>query len=84
VRPAWACGPTPTPAERGPGDTVGGGYTQTVGGKGCVISLYSIARLWHRHGKRAEARARLEKIYGWCTEGFDPADLQEAQALLEV
>jgi predicted ATPase len=25
----------------------------------------------------------LAPIYGWCTEGFDTADLQEAQALLE-
>jgi predicted ATPase len=25
----------------------------------------------------------LAPIYGWFTEGFDPADLQEAKALLE-
>jgi len=25
----------------------------------------------------------LAKIYGWFTEGFDTADLQEAKALLE-
>jgi hypothetical protein len=23
-------------------------------------------------------------VYGWCTEGFDTADLQEAKALLEA
>jgi len=26
----------------------------------------------------------LSKIYGWFTEGFDTADLQEAKALLEA
>jgi hypothetical protein len=25
----------------------------------------------------------LAKVYGWCTEGCDTADLQEAEALLE-
>jgi predicted ATPase len=42
-----------------------------------------LARLWQRHGKRAEAAALLAPIYGWFTEGFDTADLQEAKALLE-
>jgi predicted ATPase/class 3 adenylate cyclase len=42
----------------------------------------SLARLWQRQGKRAEARELLAPIYGWFTEGFDTADLQEAQALL--
>jgi predicted ATPase len=42
----------------------------------------SLARLWQRHGKRAEARTLLAPIYGWFTEGFDTADLQDAQALL--
>jgi predicted ATPase len=43
----------------------------------------SLARLWQQQGKRDEARALLAPIYGWFTEGFDTADLQEAQALLE-
>ena len=43
----------------------------------------SLCRLWQRQGKRAEARALLAPIYGWFTEGFDTADLQEAKALLE-
>jgi predicted ATPase len=43
----------------------------------------SLARLWQRQGKQAEARDLLAPIYGWFTEGFDTADLQEAQALLE-
>jgi predicted ATPase len=43
----------------------------------------SLCRLWQRQGKRAEARELLAPIYGWFTEGFDTADLQEAKALLE-
>jgi class 3 adenylate cyclase/predicted ATPase len=43
----------------------------------------SLAQLWQQQGKRAEARALLAPIYGWFTEGFDTADLQEAKALLE-
>jgi predicted ATPase len=43
----------------------------------------SLARLWQRQGKRAEAHALLAPIYGWFTEGFDTADLQEARTLLE-
>jgi predicted ATPase len=42
----------------------------------------SLARLWQRHGKRAEARELLAPIYGWFTEGFDTADLKDAKALL--
>jgi predicted ATPase len=44
----------------------------------------SLARLWQRQGKRAAAQQLLAPIYGWFTEGFDTADLQEARALLEV
>ena len=43
----------------------------------------SLARLWQRQGKRPAARELLASIYGWFTEGFDIADLQEAKALLE-
>jgi tetratricopeptide (TPR) repeat protein len=43
----------------------------------------SLARLWQQQGKRGEARALLVPIYGWFTEGFDTADLQDAQALLD-
>jgi predicted ATPase len=42
----------------------------------------SLARLWQQQGKRAEAYDLLAPIYGWFTEGFDTADLQEAKALL--
>jgi predicted ATPase len=43
----------------------------------------SLSRLWHQQGKRAEARKLLAPIYNWFTEGFDTADLQEAQTLLQ-
>jgi predicted ATPase len=43
----------------------------------------SLARLWQQ-GKRQEAYDLLAPIYGWFTEGFDTADLQEAKALLET
>jgi predicted ATPase/class 3 adenylate cyclase len=43
----------------------------------------SLSRLWQQQGKRAEARELLAPVYGWFTEGFDTADLQEAKALLE-
>jgi len=44
----------------------------------------SLSRLWQQQGKRAEAHTLLAPIYGWFTEGFDTADLQEAKALLEA
>jgi DNA-binding winged helix-turn-helix (wHTH) protein/predicted ATPase len=43
----------------------------------------SLARLWQQQGKRAEAHDLLVEVYGWFTEGFDTADLQEAKGLLE-
>jgi predicted ATPase/class 3 adenylate cyclase len=43
----------------------------------------SLSRLWQQQGKRDEARQLLAPIYGWFTEGFDTADLQEAKALLQ-
>ena len=43
----------------------------------------SLARLWQRQGKQAEARARLTEIYGWFSEGFDTADLRVAHVLLD-
>jgi predicted ATPase len=42
----------------------------------------SLSRLWQQQGKRAAARELLAPIYGWFTEGFDTADLQDAKALL--
>ncbi len=46
-------------------------------------AVMSLARVWQRQGKSAEARQMLAEIYGWFTEGFDTKDLQEAQALLD-
>ena len=44
----------------------------------------SLSRLWQQQGKRDAARVLLADVYGWFTEGFDTADLQEAKALLEA
>jgi predicted ATPase len=43
----------------------------------------SLARLWQQQGKQTAAYELLTPIYGWFTEGFDTADLQEAKALLK-
>jgi tetratricopeptide (TPR) repeat protein len=43
----------------------------------------SLARLWQRQGKRAEARDLLAPVYDWFSEGFDTPDLVDAKALLE-
>ena len=43
----------------------------------------SLSRLWQHQGRRAEVRALLAPVYARFSEGFDTADLQEAQALLE-
>jgi hypothetical protein len=43
----------------------------------------SLAHLWQQQGKRQEAYDLLAPLYGWFTEGFDTADLQDAKALLE-
>ena len=46
-------------------------------------AVMSLSRLWQRQGKQREAHQLLAEIYGWFTEGFDTADLQEAKALLD-
>jgi predicted ATPase len=43
----------------------------------------SLARLWRDQGRRAEAHDLLAPVYGWFTEGFDTADLKNAEALLD-
>jgi predicted ATPase len=43
----------------------------------------SLARLCSDSGRRAEACELLAPVYGWFTEGFDTADLQEARTLLD-
>ncbi len=42
----------------------------------------SLARLWQSQNRRQDAYDLLVPIYGWFTEGFDTADLQDAEALL--
>jgi predicted ATPase len=42
----------------------------------------SLSWLWQQ-GKRDVARQLLAPVYGWFTEGFDTADLQEAKVMLE-
>lgn len=44
----------------------------------------SLARLWQQQGKNAEAYDLLAPVYAWFTEGFETADLQEANALLRT
>ena len=46
-------------------------------------AVMSLSRLWRRQGKRVAARQLLGEVYGWFTEGFETADLQEAGMLLE-
>ena len=43
----------------------------------------SLARLWFKQDRRAEARDLLAPVYGWFTEGFDTADPKEAERLLD-
>ena len=43
----------------------------------------SLARLWAEHGRRGEARDLLAPLYGSFTEGFDTADLKDANRLLD-
>jgi hypothetical protein len=43
----------------------------------------SLARLWGKQGRRAQARDLLAPVYGWFTEGFHTPDLREAKALLK-
>jgi predicted ATPase len=46
-------------------------------------AVMSLSRLWQKQGKKREARQMLAEIYNWFTEGFDTADLKEAETLLE-
>jgi predicted ATPase len=42
-----------------------------------------LASFLAKQGKRAEAHTMLAEIYGWFTEGFDLADLKDAETLLD-
>ena len=41
-----------------------------------------LARLWQRQGRNKKALKLLQSVYDQFTEGFDTADLRDAQALL--
>jgi predicted ATPase/DNA-binding SARP family transcriptional activator len=43
----------------------------------------SMSLLWQQQGKQAAAHQLLAEIYGWFSEGFDTADVQQAGTLLE-
>jgi predicted ATPase len=43
----------------------------------------SLARVLRDTNRRDEARTMLGEIYNWFTEGFETADLQDANALLD-
>jgi predicted ATPase len=43
----------------------------------------SLARLMASQSRQAGARAMLAEVYNWFTEGFDTADLKDAEALLD-
>jgi predicted ATPase len=43
----------------------------------------SLSRFWQQQGKQGAAQQALAAVYGWFTEGFDTADLQEAKVLRE-
>ena len=42
-----------------------------------------LARLWQSQGRSTDARARLQPIYAWFTEGFHTPDLRAAKTLLD-
>jgi hypothetical protein len=42
----------------------------------------SLAQLGQHQSRHADAHALPAPVYGWFTEGFDTADLQEAKSLL--
>jgi predicted ATPase len=43
----------------------------------------SLGRLLRQQGKVEEGQRLLSEIYNWFTEGFDTADLKDANALLD-
>jgi predicted ATPase len=46
-------------------------------------SAVSLARLWHRHGRSAEAAAVLASAIAHFNEGFETSDLKAAMSLLQ-
>jgi predicted ATPase len=57
---------------------------QKIGAKAWELrATMSLAGMLAKQGRRDEARTMLAEIYGWFTEGFDTADLKDANALLD-
>jgi class 3 adenylate cyclase/predicted ATPase len=48
-----------------------------------LMASTSLARLWRKQGRHAEARDLLVPIYNWFTEGFDTPVLKDAKSLLD-
>jgi tetratricopeptide (TPR) repeat protein len=48
-----------------------------------LMTATGLARLLRDQGRRDEARALLQPVYDWFTEGFDTAYLKDSKALLE-
>lgn len=44
----------------------------------------SLSHVLQHRGEHEEGRSLLTEVYAWFTEGFDPPDLQDAQALLDA
>jgi predicted ATPase len=61
------------------------GHARTTAARGWELrAATSLARLWAEQGKRTQARDLLAPVYGWFSEGFETADLKEAEALLDA
>jgi tetratricopeptide (TPR) repeat protein len=90
-RPETTVVSRPSPRHTPPLDTAAACFRQALaiarqqGARSLELrAAISLSRLWQQQGKQVEAHALLAPIYGWFTEGFDTADLQEAKALLEA
>jgi predicted ATPase len=60
-------------------------WPKIVSGRRSMLrAATSLANLWRKQNRNADARALLEPIYDRFTEGFDTTDLKTAKALLEA
>ncbi len=79
-----ATGPSPRPTEAEPCFRQALDVARRQQAKSLELrAAMSLSRLWQGQGQRTEAYQVLAPIYGWFTEGFDTADLQDAKALLD-